>query len=192
MKIHRRDILGPRRYAPIRDEMRRRVIELKRHRRIVVGDRLSLVFENRDTLLFQIEEMLRAEGIVDEPKIQEEIDVYNTLMPTADELSATLFLEIPRDEDAREALHRFIGIDEHVSLEIGPHRVRAAFEAGRQEADRVSAVQYTRYPLDAAARAALQTPGTRLALVIDHPRYQQRVELSEETRASLARDVTEG
>ena len=189
MKIERRDILGPRRYEPIREDLRRRVIALKKDRRISVGDRVSLVFENRDTLVFQIEEMLRAEGITEEPKIQDEIDVYNALMPSAEELSATLFLENPRDVDPRVELPRFVGLDEHVTLVIGPHRVRARFEAGRQEADRISAVQYTRYPLDPAARAALAASGTPCAIEIDHPNYRARAELSEPMRASLAKDL---
>jgi hypothetical protein len=188
-KILRRDILGPARYAPVRDDYRKRVIALKKHRRVELGDRVSLVFENRDTLIFQIEEMLRAEGITAEEGIQAELDVYNSMMPTEHELSATLFLEVPRDEDAREALHRFVGLDEHVTLVIGEHRVPAAFEPGRQEGDRISAVQYTRYPLDAAAKAALRTPGTKLAVEIAHPNYRHRTELGEDARAALAKDV---
>jgi hypothetical protein len=188
VKLGRRDILGPALYAPVRDDLRRRVMELKKHRRVTVGDRVSLVFENRDTLRFQTEEMLRAEGITGDDGIQAELDVYNTLMPDEGSLSATLFLEIPRDEDAKTALHRFIGIDEHVTLEIGPHRVRAAFEPGRQEGDRISAVQYVRFPLSAEAKAALLTPATKLGIAIDHPSYQERAELSEGTRAALAAD----
>jgi len=187
-KITRRDILGPALYAPVRDDFRRRVMELKKHRRVEVGDRVTLVFENRDTLRFQIEEMLRAESISGDAGIQAEIDVYNTLMPDEDSLSATLFLEIPRDEDPKVALRRFIGIDEHVTLEIGPHRVRAAFEPGRQEADRISAVQYTRYPIDDEIKRALRTPGTPIAVVIDHPAYSHRHDLPDEVRASLAAD----
>jgi hypothetical protein len=187
-KLTRRDILGPALYSPVRDDFRRRVMELKKLRRVSVGERLTLVFENHDTLRFQVEEMLRVEGITSDEAIQAELDVYNTLMPDEQSLSATLFLEIPRDEDAKEALHRFIGIDEHVTLEIGPHRARASFEPGRQEGDRISAVQYTRYPLSDEAKAALRTAGTKLAVDIDHPSYRRRAELSEEMRAALAAD----
>jgi hypothetical protein len=187
-KLTRGDILGPKFYAPIRDDFRKRIMELKKHRRISVGDRVTLVFENRDTLRFQIEEMLRAESITGDAGIQAELDVYNTLMPDEGSLSATLFLEIPRNEDPKTALLRFIGLDEHVSLLIGGHRVRAAFEPGRQEADRISAVQYTRYPLSDEAKAALRTPTTPLAVEIDHPKYRHQAELGEAMRASLAGD----
>jgi hypothetical protein len=189
VKVSRTDVLGPRRYEPIREDYRKRVIQLKKDRRISVGDRVTLVFENRDTLLFQIEEMLRAEAITEEAKIQEEIDVYNALMPSADELSATLFLENPRDADPKVELHRFVGIDEHVMLVIGEHRVRAWFEPGRQEADRISAVQYTRYRLPPEAKVALRAAGTACAIEIDHPSYRARAELTESMRASLAKDL---
>src|SRR6266571_5315490 len=113
-KIDRREVLGPTLYGPVRDDFRKRVIELKRTRRVHVGDRVTLVFENRDTLRFQIEEMLRAEGISGDEGIQAEIDVYNQIMPDEDSLAATLFLEIPRDENPKVALPRFVGLDEHL------------------------------------------------------------------------------
>jgi hypothetical protein len=190
-QISRRDILGPSSYAPIRDDYRKRIIQLKKPRRVVLGERVSLVFENRDTLSFQIEEMLRAEHITDEQGIAQEIEIYNSMMPDASSLTATLFLEIPRDEglDVRAELGKFIGIDEHLHLLVGEHDVRAEFEAGRQEDDRISAVQYTRFPLPPEARAALAREGTPLAIAISHPNYRVRVELPEETRQSLARDL---
>jgi hypothetical protein len=187
-KLGRHDVLGPALYVPARDDFRRRVVALKKRRRVSVGDRVTLVFENRDTLIFQIEEMLRAESITSAEGIQAELDVYNTLMPDEGSLSATLFLEIPRDEDAKTALHRFIGIDEHVTLEIGSHRLGAAFEPGRQEGDRISAVQYVRFPLSGEAKVDLRTAGTRLGIAIDHPNYRERADLSEEVRAALASD----
>lgn len=186
--ITRGDIKGPAIYGPIRDDFRKRIIELKKPRRVGVGDLVTLVFENRHTLLFQIEEMLRAEGLTTDEQIQGEIDVYNALMPTDSSLSATLFLELPPDADARTELGRLIGLDEHVVLHIGEHAIRADFEAGRSNDERISAVQYTRYPMSPEAKAALLTPGTRLAIEIDHPNYSHRTECDEATRASLAAD----
>lgn len=186
--ITRADIKGPAIYAGMRDDFRRHVIALKRPRRLVVGDRVSLVFENRHTLTLQIEEMLRAEGITGDAQIRDEIEVYNQMMPTADSLSATLFVELPPDADARAELGRLVGLDEHVSLRIGDHAVRAAFEPGRSTADRISAVQYVRFPLSAAARAALRAPGTPFEVVIDHPAYRHQLRADEATRASLAAD----
>ena len=186
--ISRRDIKGPALYGPIRDDYRSRVIALKRPRRVVIGDRVALVFENRHTLTLQIEEMCRAESMTRDEQIEEEIAVYNEMMPTETSLSATLFVELPSDVNARAELDKLIGLDEHVVLEIGSHKIRAQFEPGRATADRISAVQYTRYPLTAEVRSALQMPGTRIAVAIDHPNYTHRVECSEDMRASLAGD----
>jgi len=189
--ITRSDIKGPRLYAPIRDDYRRRVIELKRPRRIVIGDRVSLVFENRHTLTLQIEEMCRAENLTGDAQIQGEIEVYNRIMPTDASLSATLFVELPADADAYRELGNLVGLDEHVALRIGDHLLHAEFEPGRASADRISAVQYLRFPLPAAARAALATPGTPVTVIIDHPNYHHQVVTGEPTRASLAADYAE-
>ena len=186
--ITRWDIKGPALYGPIRDDYRKRVIEAKRARRVLVGDRVSLVFENRHTLSVQIEEICRAEGLTSNDQIEAEIAVYNQLMPTADSLAATLFIELPGEADPYVVLKQLVGLDEHVVLHIGSHAIRAAFEPGRSTEDRISAVQYLRFPLGPEGHAALATPGTPVALEIDHPSYRYRVECPEATRASLAAD----
>jgi len=104
--ITRGDIKGPKLYAPIRDDYRKRVIEAKRPRRVVIGDCVSMVFENRHTLQVQIEEICRAENLTSEAQIASEIAIYNELMPTEDSLSATLFIELSPDADAMTALNR--------------------------------------------------------------------------------------
>lgn len=185
------DIKGPRVYEGIREDFRKRIIEYKKNRRISVGDRVTLVFENRLTLTFQVEEMLRAEALTKDEQIQEELDVYNALMPTSDSLSATLFLEVPPEADSRAELDRLIGLDEHVILHIGEHSIRAHFEPGRGTEERISAVQYTHYPLSEEAKQALRTPGTPVRIEIDHPEYSHEVTVSEEMRASLAADYDE-
>ena len=93
-KIELKDVVNFFEYEKVRDAMRARIIELKRRRRVSVGSHLSLVFENRDTLLFQIQEMCRVERITDDARVQDELDVYNALLPRPGELSATLFIEI--------------------------------------------------------------------------------------------------
>jgi hypothetical protein len=188
-KLALSDILPPRLYEPVRDDMRRRIMEIKRPRRISLGPIVTLVFENRATLIFQIQEMLRAEHIETQDKIQAEIDIYNDLIPEPAQLSATLFVEITEQADIRPLLERMVGIDEHITLCIGEHAVAAEFEPGRSEADRISSVQYIRFTLPPAAMTALRTPGTPLVLVSDHPRYDHRIELGEETRQSLAGDL---
>jgi hypothetical protein len=186
--ITRRDIKGPALYGPIRDDFRQRIIALKRPRRVLIGDRVSMVFENRHTLTIQIEEICRAENLTTDAQIEAEISVYNELMPTASSLSATLFIELPPEEDPYVALKSLVGLDEHVVLHLGPHAIRAAFEPGRATEDKISAVQYIRFPLSPDARAALDAQGTPIAIEIDHPSYRHRVECPDATRASLAAD----
>ena len=186
--ITRHDIKGPALYASIRDDFRKHIIALKKPRRVLVGDRVSLVFENRHTVQSQIEEICRVEGLTSDAQIAAEIATNNELMPTETSLSATLFVELAPDADAVKDLGELVGLDEHVVLHIGPHAIRAAFEPGRSTDAKISAVQYTRYPLTPQVKAALATPGTPLVMEIDHPSYRFRVELPEATRASLAAD----
>jgi hypothetical protein len=186
--ITRGDIKGPAVYAGMRDDYRKHIIALKRPRRVLVGDRVSMVFENRHTLTMQIEEMLRAEGITGDAQIQEEIAVYNEMMPTDDSLSATLFIELPPAADPYAELPKLVGLDEHVKLHIGEHTLPAHFEPGRSTGDKISAVQYIRFLLPPAAKAALAVPGTPVVVEIDHPNYRHRVATPEDTRASLAGD----
>ena len=186
--IKRSDIKGPAMYAHIRDDYRNRVIELKRPRRVLIGEWVELVFDNRHTLTLQIEETCRLENLTTDAQIQDEIDVNNPLMPTETELAATLFIALPQDEHIKDNLKKLVGLDEHVVLHIGPHAIRATFEAGRSTDEKISAVQYTRYPLSAEAKAALLRAGTSIAVEIDHPNYRYRVQCPEDLRVSLAAD----
>jgi hypothetical protein len=186
--ITRHDIKGPAIYAQIRDDYRNRVIELKKARRVIIGDRVELVFDNRLTLTLQIEETCRLENLTRDDQIQAEIDVNNQLMPTEDSLAATLFIPLPPEEDSRVALRALVGLDEHVILHLGPHAIRAAFEPGRSTDEKISAVQYARFPLSGQAKAAVLAPGTPIEVEIDHPSYRHRVQCSEDLRASLAAD----
>jgi hypothetical protein len=188
-KVVLEDILGFAAYEKVRQEFRQDIIEKKKNRRVAVGDKVSMVFENRDTVIFQIQEMLRAEKIGDLDKIREEIAVYNELIPDAGELSATMFLEIEDQSHLREDLLKFLGIDEAVSLRIGSHVVPARFEEGRSKEDKISAVQYVRFPFDSTAQAAF-VGGDTSELVIDHPNYRVSVALSPQMQKSLAEDLT--
>ena len=183
------DIVGLAGYEKIRQDLRRRIIELKQKRRVSVGDRVSLVFENRDTVFFQIQEMLRVERINDLDKIRQEIATYNQLIPDSLELSATLFLEIEDHARLREQLVRFQGIEQALTLRIGPRRLPARFELGRSKEDKISAVQYVRFRFDDQALETFVS-GARTELVIDHRNYQAAVMLQPETQRSLAEDLT--
>jgi hypothetical protein len=177
-------------YEKVREAFRREVIALKTRRRIAVGDRLSFVFENRQTVLFQIQEMIRAERIVADARIQDEIDVYNDLIPGPGELSATLFIEIEDKDRIKPELDRFMGIDEgrHVWLQVGREfAIAGEFEAGHSSEDKLAAVHFVRFPLPEPARRAFAREP--VALVVEHPGYRARTELSAEARAALLEDL---
>lgn len=189
-KIALDDIRPPKIYERAREASRKRIIALKKLRRVALGPDVSVEFENRATMISQIEEMARAEHIEDPQKIRDEIDVYNSLLPDEGELTATLFVQIVEKEAIRATLARLVGLDAHVTLEVSGVVVRAEFEAGRSEGDRLSSVQYLRFKLPPEARRLLATPATEVALVSALPTYSHRVVLEDATRASLAEDLT--
>lgn len=186
------DLMGLAAYEKARARFRGEIIDYKRNRRLPVGDRVSLLFENRKTVLFQIQEMLRAERITDLDKIKEEVEVYNGLIPRANELSATLFLEIEEQSKIRDDLLKFLGIDEAVCLKIGErYTVQAVFEEGHSKEDKISAVQYVRFRFSPEARDAFVAGVEDAWVVVDHPNYRARAKLWEELRRSLIQDLVD-
>jgi hypothetical protein len=178
------DIIGRERYGEARETIRRRVIAHKRPRRVAVGDRLSLIFEDRATVWYQTQEMLWVERVTDLDAIREELAVYNQLLPGEGDLAATLLIELREQERMREEFRRLVGLDRHLALLVGERRVPAVFEDGRQTEEKISAVQYVRFPLDAAARDALLA-GAPLAIVVDHPNYAATAALDDAARTAI-------
>ena len=190
-KILREDVRDLVQYEKVRDEMRHRLIALKRWRRVPVGDRLTFLFENRDTVLFQIQEMIRTERMVKEEKILEEIETYNDLMPGARELSATMFIEVDDPGRIREVLDRLNGIDQGstVALQIGERfQVPGIFEGGRSNEEKISAVHFVKFPFSDAARDAFLDWREPIELVVDHPGYKRQTKIDGDTRRSLMAD----
>lgn len=189
-KVTLDEVAGLERYERVRPEFRRHMIELKKVRRVAVGERITFVFENHETVLYQIQEMLRAERITDLDKVRFEVDTYNELIPAEGELSATMLIEITEQERIRPELVRLIGIDKAVCLQIGEDfTVPAVFEAGRSKEDNLSAVQYVRFLLPAAAREVFYDEQQEARLVITHPNYQAHAPLSPRLRRSLAAEL---
>ena len=174
-------------YEKIRPVLRRQIIELKQMRRVALGDNISIVFENRDTMLWQTQEMLRAERIIDPEGIQEELDTYNDLIPNANELRATLFIELPDEKNIPDDLPRFIGVEESVVLTFAAQSVRAEGEPGRSTEEKTATVHYLRFPFTPAQTTAFTAPAT---LSVDHPNYKASKELPEATVDSLKKDLT--
>ena len=193
MKLTLDDILDLRAYERQREAFRARVIELKKLRRVAVGPLLGLVFENADTIRFQIQEMARAERMLSDEAIQTELDVYNPLIPDPGELSATLFVELTSPEQLREWLPKLVGIERSVVLRLGPEGrdVRCvpeeAHEASLTREEITASVHYIRFALS-AEEIGLFRSGP-VVLLTDHPAYRESTELTPGTRDSLLSDL---
>jgi uncharacterized protein DUF3501 len=194
-KVSIGDVRDIAQYELVREAERTRLIALKRPRRIALGEHLTLLFENHDTVLFQVQEMMRAERIVRPERIQDEIDTYNALLPDAGQLAATLFIEITgiatmTTGDMRAAVNRFRGIqDGHVALVAGGRVLPARFETGESSEEKLAGVHYLRFDVSDDARAALADPAQALRLVCTHPLHPAETTLGPDTRAELLADL---
>jgi hypothetical protein len=190
VKLTLKDIISLPEYEKIRDSFKKKVIQLTESRRIHLGEIVTLVFENRETVKKQIQEMMRVEHIYDEQKIQNEIDIYNALIPDQDELSATLFIEIIEESKIRPQLDQLMGLDNGKSLffQIGSEKVYAKFEVGHSNETKISAVHYLRFKFSPAVVKTFTEGKIEISLVIDHPHYQAKTKITEPTRHSLALD----
>jgi hypothetical protein len=191
--IERGEVLGLADYETIRPRFRARVIEEKKRRRVNVGPRVSVLFENRDTVLMQIQEMLRTERITRESAIQHEIDTYNDFIPGDGELSCTLMIEIEDKEERERFLVAARGIEDAVWLVTDGDKHVGRTTPERVLPDRASAVIYLKLPLGArgasAIKAAARGEPHDVALVIDHAAYQATAKLGQDVLASLAEDA---
>lgn len=187
--IERNEVLPIGDYEAIRPRFRQRIIEEKRPRRVRVGEHMSAVFENRDTVLLQIQEMLRTERITAEHGIAHEIETYNELIPGEGQLSMTLFVEIPDREIRERMLVELVGLEDKVALEVDGARFPATGKRQESMPDRTTAVHYMKISLSPEAQAAIRGRAAKAALVIDHPRCQERAELGRATLEKLAEDL---
>jgi hypothetical protein len=189
--VDRSELLELGAYEQIRDRFRQRVIGLKRNRRLILGTNMSMVFENHDTVLLQIQEMLRTERITDERAVTHELETYNELIPAPMALSATLFIEYEQPELRRTMLERFATLREQIHLRIGSGRVTARFGTHfGEELDRLPAVNYLTFEVGPALREILADFEVSAELEITHPDYPLSVALQPELRRELLRDLS--
>jgi hypothetical protein len=184
------DIRPPASYEPVRAEARRQVIELKRERRISVGDQVTLVFENRDTVRGVIEEVLRAERIEASDRIAEELETFNALLPGEGELTATLYLEITDPAEMSIRRDELRGIDTAVTMRVDGAQVERLADPGFGEDARTGSVHHLRFRLSPAQRDAFA--GGEVSIRVDHPGYGAAITLTEAQRAALAADLMGG
>jgi len=180
-------------YEKVRSDYRKDIIDYKKHRRIKIGPNLAIVFENERTLSFQIQEIMRAERIVHNEKIQEEIDIYNSIMPPMNGLSATLFIEVTQEDQIKPVLNQFIGLTtgQTIFLDFDGEKVFAQFEQGREEEDKISSVHYLQFKLESGQAEKLADQNSKLKIGIEYNKYKYLVDLTNHTKESLYEDVSD-
>ena len=183
MSVQRSDILDYETYGDARPEIRARVLQTKALRRIPVAEVLTFLFENHETIRYQILEMVRTERIVREADIAHEIRTYNELLGGPGELGCTLLICIDDPAERDVKLRAWLDLLGHLYVEVeGGAKVRATWDPRQVGDDRLSSVQYLKFPIGAGAPAAIG---------VDHPDLTARTALSAEQRAALASDLAE-
>jgi len=190
--LTRSDLYSLEEYARARPRLRAEILAHKKNRQLGVGPHATLYFEDRRTVQYQIQEMLRIERIFETAGIEEELSAYNPLIPDGRNLKATFMLEYTDEEDRRRALQALRGIEERVWLRVGDEaRAWAVADEDLERATdtKTSAVHFLRFELDDASCRAIKARAP-LAIGIDHGHYRHEVEpLPEQLRAALAEDI---
>jgi len=191
-KLTRDDLLSLERYAEERPSFRERVMAHKKNRRLSLGTNAALYFEDRLTMQYQVQEMLRIERIFEAEGINEELEVYNALIPDGSNWKATFMIEFPEVEERQKMLEQLVGIENRVYVQVADFdRVFAIADEDLERADdkKTSAVHFMRFEFPAEQVAVLKS-GSPLVAGIDHEHY--RVEISpipDNIRQSLQNDL---
>lgn len=192
-KLERKDLLSLEEYSQKRGEIRQQIIAHKRARTLHIGPNLTLLFEDRETMRYQVQEMLRAERIFEAAGIQDELDAYNPLIPDGSNWKATMLIEFGEAEERREALAKLIGIEDRVWLRVHGHAQVfpiADEDLERETAEKTSSVHFLRFELTAGMVKALKE-GELLDAGVDHPEYSHSVKpVPAELQKSLIADLS--
>ncbi len=179
--VQRSDIIDFATYEDSREQVRDEVMEAKRARRVHLNDNLTFLFENRQTLIHQIQEIMRAERIVREADIANEIETYNSILGEPGDLGCVLLIEIPDEADRKPLLIKWLGLQEHLYVVMKDQsRVYATFDPSQVGDDRLSAVQYLRFPVQGEVPIAVGSDFAELVC---------EVPFSDEQGAALAADL---
>jgi len=191
-KLLRSDLYSLEEYSTMRPEFRGRVMAHKKDRKVLIGPNASLLFEDRLTMQYQVQEMLRIERIFEAAGIEEELSAYNPLIPDGSNWKATLMIEYTDVDERRQALARLVGVEDRVWVRAGDNEpVWAVADEDLQRADdeKTSAVHFLRFELTAPMVDAIANGGA-IAVGIEHPAYTHSVDpVGENTRSSLAADL---
>jgi len=189
--LRREDLYSLEEYSKIRSDFRAKVMAHKQNRKVHVGANATLYFEDRLTMQYQIQEMLRIERIFESEGIADELAAYNPLIPDGTNWKATFMVEYPDAGERRKALAKLIGIEDKVWVQVEGHDKVVALadeDLDREDESKTSSVHFLRFELSRKMVAGMKA-GSGLSVGIDHPNYQQAVKVGGATRASLVRDL---
>ena len=193
MKLERKDLWSLEEYAEERDAFRAEVLAHKKNRRVLLGTHVMLVFEDRLTIRYQIQEMLRIEKTFEAEGIQEELDAYNPLIPDGDNWKCSMLIQYPDADERRTKLAELIDIENRVWVRIGNHEKVFAVadeDLDRANAEKTSAVHFLRFQFAENESVALRA-GKTITFGIDHEQYPNaEVEVGESVRKSLSLDIS--
>lgn len=190
-KLNKSDLFSLEEYSINRDSFRKKVLEEKRHRKVYIGEHVALLFENKNTIQYQIQEMLRIEKIFDAEGIQEELDAYNPLIPDGSNLKAVMLIEYPNVEERKEKLKILKGIEKKIWIKVGSHNKVFAIadeDLEREDETKTSAVHYLRYEFSASMINDWKN-NSSIVMGIDHENYQSsETIISSDISSSLSGD----
>ena len=175
-------------YDRVRPLLRPLCIAEKARRRLAVGPHLTLMFENRQTVWYQIQEILRTERIFEDAAINAEVETYNELIPRPGELFATLLIEYAEPAERDAELARLVGLERHLWMVLDGRRIAARFDERQVLPDQISAVQFIAFPLGADAGRFAAAAG-KVAIEVDHPLLSLRVPIEGPLATALADDL---
>ncbi|MQF82650.1 DUF3501 family protein [SAR202 cluster bacterium AD-802-E10_MRT_200m] len=192
-KVRHEEIFSLMQYRKVRADIRPSMIEVRRRLRVFVGPYVSLAFENHSTILHQIQEMVWAEAITDLARVREEIETYNALIPNASELVATMFIEIADLDELRNTIPNLIAIENAVEIHLGGHSIITGIgEEDRSSEVRTSTVHYVKFLFEEEDLIKFQDLNLSAEIVVNHPYYNGRASIPDETRAILSSELTTG
>jgi hypothetical protein len=186
--ITRDELLDLGAYEKLRDAFLRSVLERKKVRYVKLGENMTALFENRDTVLLQIQEMLRTERITQDAAIAHELETYNELLPGERELSVTLFIEYQERDERERMLTALAGLEDRFRLRVGDALVSVVPDSRGTDTTRTMAVHYLKFPMTEAVFAAFRDGSVPVALEVAHPAYTASTELPAATLKSLRDD----
>lgn len=191
-KLSKSDLIPYEQYKKLHDKFLKEVIAEKKIRRVQISDRMTALFESKLTVFYQIQEMIRAEEITNEEYIEEMLEVYNDLLPDNNELSMTLFIEIPNQDELRKFNKTIVGIEEAIEIVFDSNIIKSYEPSTDEEEDEeyTQSVHYLHFPFTEDTKEAFLKSTDNVFLRVNHPNYQAEAKLSTELVKELQAQIT--